>query len=60
MAVGLADRLIHQFSAEVTLIPSTGGVYEVVVNGTLVYSKKQTGEFPNERQLLKSIAALPL
>ena len=26
--------------AEVRLIPSSGGVFEVVVNGTLVFSKK--------------------
>jgi len=50
--------LTQQFEAEVTLIPSSGGVYEVVINGTLVYSKKQTGEFPDEVKLLKKIAAL--
>ena len=29
------------------LIPSAGGVFEVIVDGELIYSKKQTGEFPD-------------
>ncbi len=44
-------------SAEVQLIESSGGVFEVVVNGALVYSKKQTGEFPDEAQLVEEICA---
>jgi selenoprotein W-related protein len=42
-------------AAEVRLIESSGGVFEVVVDGSLVYSKKQTGEFPDEAQLLGKI-----
>ena len=45
----------QKFSAEVELIPSDGGVFEVVVNGNLTYSKKATGEFPDEAVLLKDI-----
>jgi len=28
---------------QLTLIPSSGGAFEVTVNGKLLYSKKQTG-----------------
>jgi selenoprotein W-related protein len=28
---------------EIKLIPSSGGAFEVTVNGTLIYSKKQSG-----------------
>ena len=42
--------------AEVKLIGSTGGVFEVVVDGELVYSKKVTGEFPDEQQLLNQLS----
>lgn len=28
---------------ELTIVPSGGGVFEVVVDGELTYSKKQTG-----------------
>ncbi len=41
--------------AEVTLIESSGGVFEVKVEGTLVYSKKATGVFPDEEQLVARI-----
>ncbi len=43
--------------AEVRLIESSGGVFEVVVNGTLAYSKKQTGEFPDEVRLVEIICS---
>jgi selT/selW/selH-like putative selenoprotein len=29
------------------MIPSSGGVFEIVVNGQNIYSKKATGEFPD-------------
>jgi selenoprotein W-related protein len=42
-------------SAEVLLISSSGGVFEVKVDGVLVYSKKQTGEFPDETRLVAAL-----
>lgn len=42
----MADRLLEDFEHnldDITLIPSTGGVYEVVVDDRKVYSKKATG-----------------
>jgi len=42
--------------AEVELIKSSGGVFEVLVDGELVYSKKATGDFPDEAQLMKQIS----
>jgi selenoprotein W-related protein len=42
----MADRLLEDFEHNldgITLIPSTGGVYEVVVDDREVYSKKATG-----------------
>jgi selT/selW/selH-like putative selenoprotein len=54
----LADKLTKQFAAEISLIPSAEGVFEVVVNGTLIYSKKVTGEFPDEIKLCQQIAKL--
>jgi len=47
--------LQERFNAEVELFPSSGGVYEVVVDGRLVYSKKATGVFPDELELLASL-----
>ncbi|PLY03316.1 MAG: hypothetical protein C0623_01760 [Desulfuromonas sp.] len=45
----------ERLSADVTLISSGGGVFEVVVDGRLVYSKKSTGEFPDEEKLLSEL-----
>lgn len=42
-------------TAEVKLIESSGGAFEVKVDGTLTYSKKETGEFPDEAQLVDKI-----
>ena len=54
-AASLATLLKKHCKAEVELIKSSGGVFEVVVDGELVYSKKATGDFPDEAQLLKQI-----
>jgi selT/selW/selH-like putative selenoprotein len=35
-----------------TLTKSSGGVFEVTVNGTLVYSKKATKRFPKKGEVL--------
>jgi len=40
------------------MIPATGGVFEVVVDGQLIYSKKETGEFPVEAKILALIDSL--
>lgn len=57
-AASLADKIKEQFSIDVELIPSSGGVFEVVVDEHLIYSKKETGEFPSEFKILDQIAGL--
>jgi len=37
------------------LVPSSGGVFEVTVNGSLVFSKKATGRFPETDEALRLI-----
>ena len=38
-------------------MPGRGGVYEVVVDGDLVYSKKATGRHAEPDEMLKEIRA---
>lgn len=38
-----------------TLIPAGGGVFEVSINGEKIYSKKETGEFPDPAAILKTV-----
>ena len=50
MAVSLAAELLEDFEPEieqVSLIPSEGGRFEVVVNGKQLYSKLATGRHAN-------------
>jgi selenoprotein W-related protein len=37
--------------AKVELVKSSGGVFEITVNGKLGFSKKSTGRFPEDREL---------
>jgi len=37
--------------ANVNLIPSGGGVFEVEVDGKLIYSKKELDRFPEENEI---------
>jgi selT/selW/selH-like putative selenoprotein len=39
-------------SAEITLHKSGGGVFEITVDGKLAYSKKATGRFPTDEEVL--------
>ena len=52
------DEFLTDFdSFEINLIESSGGVFEVFVNDNLqVFSKKQTGRFPNSSyEIIKTI-----
>ncbi len=33
------------------MIPSSGGVFEVLVDGTLIFSKKKCGRFPEDAEI---------
>ena len=35
------------------MIPSSGGVFEVSIDGDLIYSKKALGRFPEEGEVLE-------
>ena len=56
-ATSLAAKIEKQFPVTVEMIPSSGGVFEIVVNDKLIYSKKATGEFPSEFAILDMLEA---
>jgi selenoprotein W-related protein len=41
----------------VRLIPSGGGAFEICVNGELIYSKLETGEWPDFDAIAQQIKA---
>mgnify|MGYP001811989237 CR=1 FL=1 len=55
-AASLSDRINARFKVKTRLIASSGGAFEVVVDGDPIWSKKATGEFPDENHLLKKLS----
>ena len=53
-AAWMAQELLTTFEnelGEVALVPGTGGVFDVKVDGTLIFSRKQEGRFPESKEL---------
>jgi selenoprotein W-related protein len=52
----LAAELKHDIpDAEVRLVPSSGGVFEVTVDGNLVFSKKALRRHPQPGEIMQLI-----
>ena len=45
----------HEFGATVELIEGKDGVFEVTVDGDLVFSKRALGRFPDDGEVAGSI-----
>jgi len=52
----LAARFKQGLGVDTQLIKGGGGIFDVTVDGALVYSKHQTGMFPDENALLKQLS----
>jgi selT/selW/selH-like putative selenoprotein len=58
MATGLAAELEAELDdVEIELIPSGGGVFEVVADGKLIHSKKATRRFPERGEIVAALRA---
>jgi len=44
--------LEQKYGAEVELVPGVGGIFDITVDGVLKYSKKQTGRFPTDDEVV--------
>ena len=42
----------QKYGADVELVPGVGGVFEITVDGQLKFSKKQTGRFPSDDEVI--------
>ena len=57
----MTDKLLTSFKQKIksfTLVPAGGGCFEVTVDGELIYSKLQTGVFPDEQSILDAVGKL--
>jgi selenoprotein W-related protein len=53
-AAWMAQELLTTFEQQigaVALAPATGGVFEVTVNGEMLWSRKDAGRFPDIKEL---------
>lgn len=56
----MTSKLLTTFKQQIqdlTLIPSSGGCFELSVNGELLYSKLKTKQFPDEQWVLDTLSA---
>jgi len=54
----LASDILEKYGnaiSELTLIPSSGGVFEIQNNGKLIFSKKRLNRFPEEGEIFRLI-----
>lgn len=51
----MSDRELEVFIGSWTLIPGKGGVFEVTVNGELVFSKKAVGRHAEPGEIYRAI-----
>jgi selenoprotein W-related protein len=57
-AAWLAQELLTTFESDlsaVSLVPGTGGIFEVRLNGALIFSRKVAGRFPESKELKQLI-----
>ena len=57
----MAQELLSTFDnelTEVSLLPGTGGVFEIKVNDILIWSLKEKGRFPNIKELKQLVRDL--
>jgi len=50
----LAQELLFTFAdevGEVALVPGEGGIFEVLVDGSLIFSRASAGRFPDSKEL---------
>ncbi len=57
MVQAILDKFEH-YIEDITVIPSTGGVFEVIVGDTLVFSKKELGRHATIDEVLESVDAI--
>jgi selT/selW/selH-like putative selenoprotein len=56
----LADELISEYGDDlesINLVKGQSGMFEVSLDGSLIYSKQQTRRHPEPGEILKSIAS---
>ena len=51
----MAEAIKKKYQVEPELIKSRGGVFEVVADGELIFSKKKEFRFPDSSEILEAL-----
>ena len=57
-AAWMAQELLQTFEsdiARVSLVPGSGGIFDITLNDQLIYSRKQEGQFPELKVITQRI-----
>ena len=54
----MGDELKKEFAAEINFIAGAGGVYDISVNGKMLFSKFEKGRFPESGEIADLIKKL--
>ncbi len=57
-AAWMAQEMLTTFSeelGEVALLPGTGGIFEIRLDGELLWSRKERGRFPESREIKQMV-----
>lgn len=60
-AASFAEELFNHFRRDIEkleLIPVSGGAFEITVNDKKIYSKLDTGIFPDEEEIIDQMTAM--
>lgn len=60
-AASFAEELFTHFRSQIEkmeLIPASKGAFEVTINGQTIYSKLDTGVFPDSDEIIKQMEAM--
>jgi len=55
IAASLAEAIEKEFGIKSRLIKSGGGVFEVLADDTLIFSKRKEFRFPTEKEILEQL-----
>lgn len=51
----MAADIKKQTGVEPELIAGSGGIFDVVVDGKMIFSKQEVGRFPEHREILSQL-----
>ncbi len=52
----MAEAIRERFDVSATLVEGRGGIFDVHLDGELIYSKHETGQFPEHDEILAKLA----